>query len=87
MGSLVQIEARRRLGEAGIRPDRDRLDAGWTYRFVADGERAREVTALYRECGFEVAADPVSGGQFAQGCEGCALAAALHFSAIYTRRK
>lgn len=80
---LVALEAHR--VSVGFRPDAGRVAAGWEYRFVADGARADESVGLYRELGFEVAADPV-GEAVSPDCADCQLVAALRFRAIYTRR-
>ncbi len=81
---LLAVERHR--AEAAFRPDEARLAAGWSYRFVADGERAEEHAASYRELGFEVALDPV-GEAVKPECRECRLVAALRFRAIYTRRR
>lgn len=80
---LVALEAHR--ASVGFLPDPSRLADGWEYRFVADGHRAEESVALYRELGFEVAAEPVGAAASPQ-CEDCQLVAAFSFRAIYTRR-
>ena len=67
----------------------DRVAAGWELRFVAEGTRAEEMTELYRELGFEVAADPVHDGlvgEATEDCDACRALAAGRFTAIYTRR-
>jgi len=66
-------------------PDPARLAAGWEHRFVAAGERAEEMVALYRELGFEVVADPVGGDGLDEGCSVC-FAGEVRYRAIYTRR-
>ncbi len=81
---LVAAEAYR--AEASFAPDPARLAGGWTYRFVADGARAEEHAASYRELGFEVVLDPV-GEAVKPECRECRLVAALRFRAIYTRRR
>ena len=80
---LLEVEAHR----AGIHvePDPDRLAAGWQFRFVADAARAEAATALYRELGFEVCADPIAGSAIAPACAECRLTALFQFRAIYTR--
>lgn len=71
---------------AGGAPDPARLQEGWEYRFVQQGERAEEMIRLYRELGFEVASDPVPGGGGAGGCTDCFAGTRLEFRSIYTRR-
>lgn len=80
---LIAVESHK--AEVGFEPDPARLADGWEYRFVADGARAEESAALYRELGFEVCADPV-GAAASPACADCRLVALLHFRAIYTRR-
>lgn len=70
-------------------PAASRAAAGWEFRFVAEGLRAREMVQLYRELGFEVAADPVAEediGEAGPHCDACRSVAADRFLAIYTRR-
>jgi hypothetical protein len=86
LGPLVRLEAHRAVSEAAIRPDPERIAAGWTRRFIADAARAEEAMDLYRELGFEVCADPVRPEDLAGECEACRLVAALRFKSIYTRR-
>ena len=66
----------------------ERIAAGWEFRFVAEGARAEEMIELYRELGFEVAADPVAAdgiGTDADDCVACQELAADRFTAVYTR--
>jgi hypothetical protein len=83
---LVEQEARRVLSEAEIAPDPQRIADGWERRFIADGPRADEMIALYRELGFEVAADPVRPEQLGDDCQDCQVLILLEFKTIYTRR-
>ncbi len=85
LGRLVGLEARLAEWETRLRPDPARLADGWTRRFIADGARAEEAIALYRELGFEVCADPVRPEEIAEECGDCRLLAALKFKTIYTR--
>lgn len=66
--------------------DPERVRAGWQHRFVAAGARAEEMIELYRELGFEVAADPVPTGGPEDGCAGCFGAGGDEYRSIYTRR-
>jgi len=73
---------------ASTRLASERVAAGWEFRFVAEGKRAEEMIELYRELGFEVAADPVGGEVVGEGrddCVACQELAADRFTAIYTR--
>jgi hypothetical protein len=83
---LLEQEARRVLSEAQLAPDPVRLADGWERRFIADGRRAEEMMALYRELGFEVCADPVRPEQMEDDCEDCKLLMLLEFKTIYTRK-
>jgi hypothetical protein len=58
---------------------------GWERRFITDAMRARDLAALYRSLGYEVAVDPLGPGEMPDGCETCSLAA-FTFRMLYTRR-
>jgi hypothetical protein len=87
LGPFVEHEARRVLSEAQLAPDPARLADGWERRFIADGRRAEEMIALYRDLGFEVCADPVRPEQMEDDCEDCKLLMLLEFKTIYTRKR
>jgi hypothetical protein len=80
-----------RSGESdGVRGDADpaRIAAGWSYRFTAEGSRAEEMVELYRELGFDVAADPVATGADNEVvCTECYDASPRPYRAIYTRQR
>ena len=84
--ALAEIEAWKARVAGSVEPDPARLARGWERRFVVEGSRAEEMTALYRELGYEVCADPVDPEELDDGCRKCALVAALRFRTIYTRR-
>jgi len=84
---IAADEARRLRWEAGIRPDPERVAAGWERRFLADPARAREATELYERMGFEVALDPVRPEDLEEGCADCALVTTAGFRMLYTRRR
>jgi hypothetical protein len=67
--------------------DPARLAQGWERRFIAHGARLDEMVRLYEALGYEVVADPVSGGRPGVECEGCRLATGLGFKLIYTRSR
>jgi hypothetical protein len=69
-----------------VAPDPARIAAGWEFRFAADRARADETVRLYRELGFEVAADPIVPRNLSPDCGDCRLVSALGFQLIYTRR-
>ncbi len=60
--------------------------SGWQRRMVADAERAREVSELYRRAGFEVRVARAIPEDFAESCAACALVHAGLFHVVYTRR-
>jgi hypothetical protein len=74
------------LKGAEVAPDPRRIADGWQARFVADGARADEAVRLYRELGFEVAADPIAPEHLSPDCGDCRVVIALRFQMIYTRR-
>lgn len=84
---LAAEEVRRVLWEARIRPNPERIAAGWERRFLADPARAREATEIYERMGFEVALDPIRPEDLEEGCVDCALVTAAGFRMIYTRRR
>jgi hypothetical protein len=84
--ALVFLEAWKARTDASVTPDPARIAEGWEFRFLADGPRAAEMEALYTELGFDVLLDPVAPERMAEGCKGCAVAAALRFTMLYTRR-
>ncbi|HKJ92220.1 MAG TPA: hypothetical protein VJ957_03580 [Longimicrobiales bacterium] len=86
LGALLRLEAHRALSENALEPDPARVAEGWERRFVADGQRAEEAMALYRELGYEVCADPVRAEELGNECDACRLVALLRFQTIYTRR-
>jgi hypothetical protein len=69
-----------------FRPNPSLLQEGWEYRFVANGQRLREVEDLYSELGFEVRVESIPPEAFPEGCDECRLVLMLQFKAIYTRR-
>jgi regulator of replication initiation timing len=84
--ALSEVEAWKSRVAAAAEADPARLARGWQRRFVAEGSRADEMMALYRELGYEVCADPVDPKELDEGCRQCALVAAFRFRTIYTRR-
>ena len=62
-------------------------DAGWERRFIADGQRAEEVIALYRNLGYEVRAEALAPQDLREECEDCRLVTLLKFQVIYTRKR
>ncbi|MDH3292112.1 MAG: hypothetical protein OEO20_10775 [Gemmatimonadota bacterium] len=86
LGPIVEQEARRMLSETQLTPDPARVADGWERRFIADGQRAKEMMALYRDLGFEVCADPITPEQVGDDCADCRLLMLLDFKTIYTRK-
>lgn len=62
------------------------VPSGWQRRFVADAERAREMSELYRSAGYEVRVAHAIPEDFAESCTTCALVQAGLFHVVYTRR-
>ena len=87
MGLIVGQEVRRMLTETQLRPDPERLAAGWERRFVTDAGRIDEVVQLYEELGFEVATDPIRTQDLGEDCEDCHVLAIRQFRMLYTRPK
>lgn len=73
-------------GPATTTPDPARIATGWQYRFVAAGARAQEMITLYRELGYQVAADPVIRHDLEDGCQVCFSSGGEQYWSIYTRR-
>jgi len=63
-------------------PTKSREAGGWTFRFVATGERLTEMVTLYRSLGFQVETEAALTDE--RGCDIC-LGDGAH-RAIYTRR-
>lgn len=63
------------------------LAEGWECRFVAQGERGREMAELYRSLGFEVLEVPLAPAQLSGDCYDCRVVALLQYRLIYTRRR
>lgn len=84
---LVEREAKRVLSEAQLSPDPARLAEGWERRFIANGERAREMMALYEALGFEVCADSIRATDLSDDCRDCQLVIENDFKTLYTRKR
>ncbi len=63
------------------------LNAGWERRFVADPERARELSELYVRAGFEVRVATTIPDDFDESCATCPLIRLGLLRIVYTRRK
>ncbi|MGE5176914.1 MAG: hypothetical protein ACM3JJ_11125 [Hyphomicrobiales bacterium] len=87
LSDLVRAEAARVAASSRIRPDPERLAAGWERRFTIEARRAEEYVRLYEEAGFEVAADPVRPEQVEDDCGDCRVILALEYRTVYTRRR
>ncbi len=66
--------------------DPDLIQAGWEPRFLADPERLKEATSIYRSLGLEVCAAPLAPADFERSCDGCAQDACHRYVMIYTRK-
>ncbi len=61
--------------------------AGWQRRFVADRERAHELSELYARAGFEVRVTTTIPEDFGESCAACPLVHLGLLRIVYTRRK
>jgi hypothetical protein len=83
--SLLNHSSDRFLSDAQLQPDPALVAEGWQRRFTVDEERAKEVTELYTELGFEVRSEPVITGDVADDCHDCHSFVVLRLRTIYTR--
>lgn len=60
--------------------------SGWQRRFVADAERAREMSEVYRRAGFDVRIAQAIPEDFSESCATCCLVQSGVFRVVYTRR-
>jgi hypothetical protein len=60
--------------------------SGWQRRFVADAERANEMSEVYRLAGFDVRIAPATPDDFSESCTACWLVQSGLFRVVYTRR-
>lgn len=84
---VMRQEAQRFLTEQELQPDPALTAAGWERRFIAEGKRAEEAMALYRELGFEVRAESLRPEEMRDECNDCELLMLLNFKTIYTRKR
>jgi len=82
---LVGGEARRVLNDEQLRADPVLLADGWERRFITDRGRVEEMTALYRDLGYEVRVESIAPADVGDDCEDCQLVR-YRFCMIYTRR-
>ena len=67
---------------------RELAKEGWQERFAGAGLRLKETVELYRELGFEVHLEPVTGERLATtACNECYLVQSGLFYTVYTRRR
>jgi hypothetical protein len=85
--SLLKESGDRFLSEAQLRPDPVLIAEGWQRRFTVDEERAKEVTDLYTQLGYEVRAEAVHAGEPQDDCHDCLASATLRLRTIYTRKE
>lgn len=84
---LVRSEAARLISEDSYAPDPELVRKGWERRFIADGQRAREVKETYEELGFQVRLEPVQLREVRPECKDCQLIMLANFSTVYTRKE
>lgn len=68
-----------------VRADPHMLKAGWTPRFLADPDRAKEAAELYEKIGYEVKTQHVKPADFDERCGECPLTVCKSYVMIYTR--
>ncbi|MBC8514814.1 hypothetical protein H8D30_03025 [bacterium] len=74
-------------GPAPPKGDTDLIKAGWTRRFQADENRAKEARELYESMGLEVKIVPLAPTEFASACGTCPQTAAKGSFLVYTRKR
>lgn len=93
MAKIVKIESHlshstgRFLSDDQLKPDPALVAEGWERRFTADEQRAKEVTELYAQLGYEVRAEPVRAEELDDDCQDCRTVVSIHFRTIYTRKR
>ena len=85
--NLLSRSVGRFFSEAQLEPDAALIADGWERRFTADEQRAKEVTELYTQLGYEVRAEPVRADELDDDCQDCRSVVSFHFRTIYTRKK
>lgn len=75
------------LSDCPIPDDPKLIEEGWTRRYLADPDRAKEALELYSSMGFEVIAKKLEPTDLAPQCGTCAPTICQSFVMIYTRPK
>jgi hypothetical protein len=73
-------------GSKGVQARPDLLAEGWTWRFLADENRARVAEETYSEAGFDVRLEPVRPEDVSPSCGSCSSALCRITIAVYTRK-
>lgn len=73
--------------QVGIPADPALAAAGWTRRFLADAERAREARELYESMGLEVRLERLVPEGLGPKCGDCSAAVCAAYVLVYTRRR
>lgn len=74
-------------GPTRVRSAEALVAAGWTRRFLADPERAREAVETYGALGFDVRAEPLAPADFDEACFHCSESVCSAYVMIYTRER
>lgn len=75
------------LSDCPIPNDPKLVNDGWTRRYLADSDRAKEALELYSSMGFEVIAKKLEPTDLSPQCGPCAPTICQSFVMIYTRPK
>ncbi len=79
--------ANNNLTDCPIPDDPELIKEGWTRRYLADPDRAKEALELYSSMGFEVMAKKLEPTDLSPQCGTCAPTICQTFVMIYTRPK
>ena len=74
-------------GPTSVRTAEALVAAGWTRRFLADPDRAKEAVQTYGALGFEVRAEPLAPADFDEACFHCSESVCRSYVMIYTRER
>jgi hypothetical protein len=73
--------------EFSVQDDPKFITEGWTRRFMAAPDRAKEAIELYTSMGFEVKAQELTPADFGPNCTECGSSLCQSYVLIYTRKK
>ena len=67
-------------------PDPILVHEGWQRRFMADPDRAKEATQIYRQMGYEIRVEAIKPSELSSICGDCREVACKAYVTIYTRK-